>query len=639
MHAVFFIFFIIDATVSLVSENDYAVLPPVFEVDNFDRCMLLGDEALYCTIDFQLAPEDAKNPTETWKKIQELNQNPKNYRHDRLRHGVCVQFTCPNISTNIRDDLEKCYIEKYYRFGMTGKITEMHCQKNAIPPLDIHDIIISFIFIVYAGLIIVASLFYSSEKAGVQHRDFNINSVENVLSCFSIKNNWRRLTTMKDEPDTKDLQCIQGLRFWNMFLVLFSHALLCMLNGPVINTKTVENMMNSESTYLVAGLAPIVTQTFFLLSSWLLTYHVLVRYGDGKQLNMSHLLKILLNRYIRLTPALAVMLAIHTTLPKYIAKGPYWHHFIGREYDSCRKNGWSNLLYINNYWNPSRMCMSQTWYLAADTQLFILGLCILTMMNKYPAKIAKMLGFFLIVGISIPGILCFINGYDILQSYPEHLYMLYLNVEDWHVLFSSGYSNIGALILGISAGYLFYIYRHENIFNTKLRQGLVCVIPLALSCSSASAMFYMNSSHYTYSKLNASLWWSGTKNGLCLAAAIFIFGMTKKLGGFLLWMCCWRPVRYLSRLTYSTFLVHTFLLRIKTASQRAPTYISDYAFMTLTLEIVTMGYIFGLILCITCEMPVSALQKLWCSTEKAEDRAAKKIIDVKEGGQFFNKNE
>ncbi|KAK9874062.1 hypothetical protein WA026_002417 [Henosepilachna vigintioctopunctata] len=598
--------------------------------------MLLGDEALYCTIEFQLVPEDAKNPTETWKKIEELNQNPRNYRHDRLRHGVCVQTTCPNISTNIREGLENCYSRKYYRFGMTGKITEMHCQKNEIPPLDVHDIIILFLFFAYALLLTVASLFYGSGKTAVQHR--TTSSVETVLSCFSIQNNWRRLTTMKDEPGTEELKCIQGLRFWNMFLVLFSHALLCMLSGPVINTRTVENMMNRASTYLVTGLAPIVTQTFFLISSWILTYHVLMRYGEGNNLKISHLLKIVLNRYIRLTPALAVMLAIHTTVPKYISKGPYWYHIIGRESENCRMNGWSNLLYINNYWNPSRMCMSHTWYLAADTQLFILGLCILAMMNKYPAKKAKILGFFLIVGISIPGILCFVNGYDILQSYPEHLYMLFLNLEDWHVVFSSGYSNIGALVLGISVGYLFYINKDENMFNTKIRQGMMSMIPLALCFLSAFVMFYMKSPNYSYSKLNASLWWSGTKNGLCLAAAIFIFGMTKKLGGFLLWMCCWRPVRYLSRLTYSTFLVHTFLLRVETAFQRSPTYINDYAFIMLTLEIVTVACIFGFILCITCEMPVSALQKLSFSTELMENRSAKKIMDVKEGRQIFNKN-
>ncbi|XP_044745137.1 uncharacterized protein LOC123307001 [Coccinella septempunctata] len=129
-----------------VNYVEYSKLPPIFWADDFDNCMLLGEEGLYCTIDFKLLPIDRGNVSIQWKNIQELMKNPKRYQHDLLRHGICIPTTCPSVTRNVemiskfKDKLTKCYNKKFVSDGLYGEITHMHCQNNIKLFFDVYDI-------------------------------------------------------------------------------------------------------------------------------------------------------------------------------------------------------------------------------------------------------------------------------------------------------------------------------------------------------------------------------------------------------------------------------------------------------------------------------------------------------------------
>lgn len=50
-------------------DKEYAKLPPIFHTDNYDTCLLHDDEALYCSITYELEPLDRGNPSETWQLL------------------------------------------------------------------------------------------------------------------------------------------------------------------------------------------------------------------------------------------------------------------------------------------------------------------------------------------------------------------------------------------------------------------------------------------------------------------------------------------------------------------------------------------------------------------------------------------
>lgn len=72
---------------------------------------------------------------------------PRYYRHDKLRHGICVPKTCPNISQELyyvgnhdevlEKELSFCYSEKYKEKGLKGHVIEMHCEnQEPFYPID-----------------------------------------------------------------------------------------------------------------------------------------------------------------------------------------------------------------------------------------------------------------------------------------------------------------------------------------------------------------------------------------------------------------------------------------------------------------------------------------------------------------------
>lgn len=54
----------------MLTDEEYAKLPPIFHNDDYDKCMLLDEDAFYCTLTYELRPLDVTNPSETWQLLE-----------------------------------------------------------------------------------------------------------------------------------------------------------------------------------------------------------------------------------------------------------------------------------------------------------------------------------------------------------------------------------------------------------------------------------------------------------------------------------------------------------------------------------------------------------------------------------------
>ncbi|KAJ8927005.1 hypothetical protein NQ314_020568, partial [Rhamnusium bicolor] len=128
------------------SDKQYASMPELFYQDNYDKCMLLEDEALYCFFTYQLEPLNPTNVPEIWKIIEEVSSDEYNYRHDHLRHGICIPLTCPNIGSNdnetiLLEGITNCYNKKFKNMELKGIATNLLCETNKPKyPVDWLDI-------------------------------------------------------------------------------------------------------------------------------------------------------------------------------------------------------------------------------------------------------------------------------------------------------------------------------------------------------------------------------------------------------------------------------------------------------------------------------------------------------------------
>lgn len=74
-----------------------------------------------------------------------------NYRHDILRHYICIRDQCPHIPIMDEDDpklwklIEDCYNEKFVHQGLKGRITRMLCdtQNTNRYPVGLFEIVVA----------------------------------------------------------------------------------------------------------------------------------------------------------------------------------------------------------------------------------------------------------------------------------------------------------------------------------------------------------------------------------------------------------------------------------------------------------------------------------------------------------------
>ncbi|PSN39094.1 hypothetical protein C0J52_07346 [Blattella germanica] len=129
-----------------------------------------------------------------------------------------------------------------------------------------------------------------------------------------------------------------------------------------------------------------------------------------------------------LTPPYALMVLLEATLQRHVSSGPIFNSSVDSIAEKCRKNWWTNLLYINNYVENKDM----GWYLAIDMQLFLLSPIVLFPLWKWPMRWSlSLLGVLSLGGLITTFTISFIDelpvsiitidqDYKYLMYYPTH---------------------------------------------------------------------------------------------------------------------------------------------------------------------------------------------------------------------------
>lgn len=86
-------------------------------------------------------------------------------------------------------------------------------------------------------------------------------------------------------------------------------------------------------------------------------------------------------RVVRLTPAYAFVIGITEVSLRYIYNQSVFDPAIP-DHITCDYFWWRNLLYINNLFSSKEMCMVWSWYMANDTQFYVVGIILLLISVK-----------------------------------------------------------------------------------------------------------------------------------------------------------------------------------------------------------------------------------------------------------------
>lgn len=62
------------------------------------------------------------------------------------------------------------------------------------------------------------------------------------MSCFALQRNWERLGSKNTDPNTVCLTNINGIRFYNMLMVVMVHTCMVAFASSVTNPQFMENV-------------------------------------------------------------------------------------------------------------------------------------------------------------------------------------------------------------------------------------------------------------------------------------------------------------------------------------------------------------------------------------------------------------
>ncbi|KAJ8911703.1 hypothetical protein NQ315_013165, partial [Exocentrus adspersus] len=585
------------------SDKQYALMPLVFHHDDFDQSMMLGKDALYCSFTYEVEPLNSLNTSEVWNIIQEVSSDEFNYRHDRLRHRICVPLTCPDAKREtLIEGITACYNKKFYSLGLKGTVSALTCETTEPKyPVDSVDIAVGLGDIPEKQ----KQVFLFSPHI-VDRTSSVLPAVRKVLLAGRV------LVTV----------------VFNMIPSFGKDETLIVRSG--INDKYVNLFLSSGS---------LAVSTNFVMASFLLCYGLLLQFENKKEISPKYLFLVFINRYIRLTPALLVVSLFHATWWRHLSIGPIWNIVVGNEFLRCRKNWWTNILYMNNIIDKTNMCLPQTWYLALDTQYFIFLLLIIMFMKKYPKLVWPILGSLLSLNIIASFIQNYIYNFSTLPvPTPELLYELknILPNPQWQYQTTSPVGCLAGPIIGLGYGYILYAYKRENLFQKNKR--LHGILHYIIAYGGGLGIILIPGYFVLVLRLPHNIYWASFYTAIArpvfaLTVGYGIFSAICGIKSITKYVLEWPPLYVLGRLTYSAYLIHTSTIWYRVGVARSPVFIEDFLVFICVLGDLSMSFLAALVLTLIVELPTSDLQKLLLPSKleaatKTSKSSEERIVNV-----------
>ncbi|XP_062539729.1 nose resistant to fluoxetine protein 6-like isoform X2 [Armigeres subalbatus] len=514
----------------------------------------------------------------------------------RVHWGICVPVSCS------AEDVIR--VVQAISGSRSVSISQDACHKEVTTEPSTLDIVYVAIILFFVLMVVLSTLYHVQSICS--RRNEKKTTLVYVLRSFSVIENVKKLA--QNSKDDHGLGCINGIKAVAMFTILSGHALLFLTGGAGYNPGFYfEQAKYMRNTFLLNS--PLLVDTFLLLSGFLFTRLLLIELDKRNGKINFGLLYIF--RYIRLTPAYGAIIALYATWLPRLGSGPLWDKRMLLEQARCRDSWWRNALYINNYLGTDSICMFQSWYLAADTQLFVLAPLLLYPLWRYGRRVGvTLLATVAALSVVIPFLVTYYGELDpSLMIYADEVTDLQSNSYFANVYVKT-HMRATAYIFGLVVGYLVHIMQEKNITIGKQKLFLIWTISTVVGTSSMMGItaFYNSTGteNYLYNAVYAALHrlgWSLSNGWLVLACVTGHAGPLKKFLSS-------RPLVPISRLTYCAYLTNGLVELYFSASQRVPMYGGVINMTAVTLSHVILTFLSALGLCLVFESPIHGIEKI-----------------------------
>ncbi|XP_046600072.1 nose resistant to fluoxetine protein 6-like [Neodiprion lecontei] len=539
----------------------------------------------------------------------------------RIFSSLCVPSACNE--THVEQIINATIMNTPAISDLEFEVSKASCAQVGSDDLNAGEIYTIIFFSAVVVFMIACTICDIARRL----RPTKASSSLDSLAKFSLYTNALAVLSTKVKPDT--LRSVQGLRVLSMCWVILGHGFLTLFIRLVVNVFEIDEWLNSWTSLYIEA-APFAVDTFFLVSGFFTAYLLLKAMKSGRRINWPMLY---LRRYIRLTTSLAVVMLFVSLLAHRVANGPLWNTLLNTGIQTCQENWWVNLLYLQNLVNVERSCLLHTWYLAADMQLFWISPIIVYPLHRWPKYGIRILGFFLLASIVTPPVVLALNGYSN-RICTMRVDLGKAVVNDFYKFYMPTYNRAGAYFVGMLLGYD-VVNKKRQLTKVNVSINWLITFVLLLFCACATHLNY--SDNFAYNRVLEAVFALTLRPCWSIAMAWVIYACTHGYGGFVNRFLSLPLFLPLSRLSYSTYLLHFLIQSGRNAVARTPVAFSnslifyDY-FADLALSLI-VGFIFTLFF----ESPMVVLEKMFVKTKSESNRVTlvqgtNKELQVKEAG-------
>ncbi|XP_026806475.1 nose resistant to fluoxetine protein 6-like [Rhopalosiphum maidis] len=428
----------------------------------------------------------------------------------------------------------------------------------------------------------------------------------NMLLAFSVRRNLRQICDKSIGEDT--ISTVHGLRSLSMVWIVLGHV--CIVSFKYSDNMEFRTTAERHLLFQLINKATFSVDTFFFISGLLVSF---LYFRTTAKVDVNKLTKTtgFLSNFIEFI-GLLIYRFCRLTAPYFFALGVVqltmkWFHYNSvfdpptDDHLNCPKYWWRNLLYINTLFPVQDMCMLWSWYLADDTQFYILGVILLILSVRYFKAAAVILVFCTIASWFTTGYIAYTN---------KHM----PNIDDPLALFDKIYdkpwTRLGPYFVGMSIGWLLFKTECKIKMNT-----LIVItgwtVSSAVLCSLIFGLHQMDLhpvAAAAYSSLSHTLW------ALCLSWTVIACATGH--GGYINKLLSCKILIPFSRTTYCAYLVHPIIIRYVIMKRDTPLHLTVETVAILFLGQIVVSYLFAFILSIAFEAPIVSLLKLVSPTKR-----------------------
>ncbi|KAL7303646.1 hypothetical protein TKK_0003791 [Trichogramma kaykai] len=429
----------------------------------------------------------------------------------------------------------------------------------------------------------------------------NLNVWEELLLSFSVKENLRVICDKEVGRDT--ISTIHGLRALSMLWVILGHT--CIVVFKYSDNTEYRKVVERRLLFQTIQNGAFSVDTFFFMGGLLVSFLYfrtnakghLNRLTQGKRGFVSGLLQFLgflAYRFCRLTAPYMFVLGVTEISMKWFNANSVFEPPTA-DHENCPNYWWRNLLYINTLYPVDQMCMLWSWYVADDTQFYIVGAVILILATNH-LKCAA----FTLVALMLSSWLT--TGYIALVN--NHM----PNTDDPLALFDKIYdkpwTRLGPYLIGMALGYVLFktdckvkMSRATNFIGWLL--SAACLLSLLYGLYEAELSPVTGAA---YSSLSHTAW--------ALSLAWIVFACSTGYGGYVNSILS-APLLYpFSRVTYCAYLIHPLTLRLTAMNMDSPLHLGKDSVVITFFGQVVASYLLSFVISVSFEAPVVSMLKI-----------------------------